>query len=197
MEVNDYELLYYCHQKNEESFNFLVEKYKRYIFYIINLLKKDYYFFSYDDNDLYNESLLLLYECIDTYCEDYNVKFSSYYLACLKRKLMALIRSLSSNKNRGHALALSLDYCPTNEDLDLYNVVESKELSVHEQVVNSYLVDQSLLIIKDKMNDLEKNILYYYLQGFSYQDIVEDLGTEFKKVDNTLQKYRRLVKDCQ
>ncbi len=194
MEVNDYELLYYCHQESEEGFNLLVERYGNYIFYIINLYKKDYYFFTYEDNDLYNESLLLLYECIYTYCEDYNVKFSSYYLACLKRKLMSLIRNLASNKNKGHAFALSLDYCPNSEDLDLYNVIDNDQLLVNEQVTNNYLLDNSLQIIKSNLNIIEQRIVYYYLKGYTYIEIVNQLKIDFKKVDNTLQKYRRLVK---
>lgn len=194
MEVNDFELLYYCHQDNEEGFNLLVNRYEKYIFHIINLYKKNYYFFAYEDNDLYNESLLLLYECTFSYCEDYDVKFSSYYLACLKRKLMSLIRNLASNKNKGHAFALSLDYCPSNEDLDLYNIIDNDQLLVSEQVTNTYLIDDSLKLIKKKMNLLEQKVIYYYLNGYSYLEIGRLLEIEFKKVDNTLQKYRNLVK---
>lgn len=194
MKVNDYELLYYAHQQNEEAFNILVEKYKNYIYYMIHRFKKEYYFFTYEDSDLFNESLLLLYECIYTYSEEYNVKFSSYYLACLKRKLISFIRTLSSNKNKSHAYALSLDYNPNDEELNLYDVIDNNEMAVNERVSNDYLLKQSLQNLKDNMNQLEIDIVYHYLVGYSYEEIKKLLNTQIKKVDNTLQKYRRLVR---
>lgn len=194
MEDNDYELLYYVHQKNEEAFNLLVDKYEKYIYYMINLFKKEYYFFAYEDSDLYNESLLLLYDCIYSYNEAYNVKFSSFYLACLKRKLISFIRSLSSNKNKSHALAISLDYNPKDEDLNLYDVIDNKQLAVNEKVSNDYILNLSLEKLKTNMNQLEIDIVYYYLMGYSYQEIKKILNTHVKKVDNTLQKYRKIVK---
>ncbi|MEG0283683.1 MAG: hypothetical protein RR543_00065 [Erysipelotrichales bacterium] len=193
MQLNDYELLYYCYQMNEASFELLANKYERYIYYIINLFKKNYFFFSMEDSDLYNEALILLYESVFNYREEFNVKFSSYYLSCLKRRYMYLIRTLSSNKNKGHALAMSLDSSPTNEDIDLYSIIPNNELCVSEQVYNNYLVDKTLKRLEKKLNELELKIINQYLLGYRYEEIAGKLSVSKKKIDNTVQKYKKLV----
>ena len=194
MLLNDYELLYYCYQNNEGSFNLLIKKYERYIYYVINLFKKKYYFFSYEDIDLFNEGLILLMECIYSYRDDLDVKFSSYFISCLKKKYLYIIRSLTNNKNKTHALALSLDSCASDDELDLYSIIDNGQMSVAEQVNNSYLVAEGLNTLKSLLNDQEKAIIYYYLKGYSYQEIMTIVKVETKKVDNTIQKYKKLVK---
>ncbi|MEG0686990.1 MAG: sigma-70 family RNA polymerase sigma factor [Erysipelotrichales bacterium] len=195
MQLNDYELLYYCYQENEASFEMLASKYERYIYYIINLFKKNYFFFSMEDSDLYNEALILLYESIFNYREEFNVKFSSYYLSCLKRRYMYLIRNLASNKNKGHALAMSLDVSPSNEDVDLYSIISNNELAISEQVNNNYLIDKTLKKLEKKLNELEKNIINQYLMGYHYEEIATQYNISKKKIDNTVQKYKKLALD--
>ena len=192
--LNDYELLYYCYQQNESSFNLLAAKYERYIYYIINLYKKRYYFFAYEDIDLYNEGLILLYDCIFSYRDDLDVRFSSYFLACLKRRYLFLIRNLANNKNKTHALAISLDYCPGDSELDLYSVIDNQALSVSEQVYHNDLIEKTLTVLVGNLNEMENKIIYYYLQSYRYNEIARLLNIDLKKIDNTVQKYKKLVK---
>lgn len=194
MQLNDYELLYYCYQENEASFRLLAKKYERYIYYMITLFKKNYYFFSYEDSDLHNEALILLYECVFNYRDDLSVKFSSYYLACLKRKYLYIIRKLASNKTRAHSLALSLDSSSSSEDLDLYSIIDNGNTCVAEQVNNTYEIEISLKKLKKNLNNTEKKILYFYLKGYSYDEIAFKTDVNNKKIDNTIQKYKRVVK---
>lgn len=191
--MNDYELLYYIHQNDELSFNYLVDNYRRYIYYIINLFHKKYYFFGYDDQDLFNEAIILLNDCVYTYRDDLNVKFSSYFIACLKRRYLYLIRNLANNKNRGHALALSLDSNYAHDDLDLYNIIPNYDIAVNEKANNNYLIEKAFEIMKNNLNELEKNIIYYYIKGYSYKEIETIIKVNTKKIDNTIQKYRKLV----
>lgn len=191
--MNDYELLYYIHQNDEMSFNYLVDNYRRYIYYIINLFKKKYFFFGYDDQDLFNEAIILLNECVYTYREDLNIKFSSYFIACLKRRYLYLIRNLSNNKNRSHAFALSLDACVQCDEMDLYNIIPNQEMAINEVVTNSYLIENAIEAMKNNLSKVENQIIYYYIKGYSYKEIESIISVGTKKIDNTIQKYRKLV----
>lgn len=190
--MNDYELLYYIHQNCEKSFEYLIEKYHRYIYFIIKIFQKKYYFFTYDDCDLYNEAIILLYECTDTYREDLDVKFSTYFIFCLKKRYLLLIRNLNNNKNKMHAYAISLDAIPHHEDMDFYDIIDNGQLCISEQVHNQYLEQKALALLKDKYNDLEKSIIYYYLLGYSYKEIQILTRVSNKKIDNTIQKLKRI-----
>lgn len=175
------------------SFNYLVDNYRRYIYYIINLFKKKYFFFGYDDQDLFNEAIILLNECVYTYREDLNIKFSSYFIACLKRRYLYLIRNLSNNKNRSHAFALSLDACVQCDEMDLYNIIPNQEMAINEVVTNSYLIENAIEAMKNNLSKVENQIIYYYIKGYSYKEIESIISVGTKKIDNTIQKYRKLV----
>ena len=45
------------------------------------------------------------------------------------------------------------------------------------------------------LNDEEKEIFSMWLNGYSYKDIGENVGVSSKKVDNTVQKVKRILKD--
>lgn len=189
--MNDYELLYYIHQKCEKSFDYLVEKYHRYIYFIIKIFQKNYNFFGYDDNDLYNEAIILLYECTQSFRDDLDVKFGTYFIFCLKKRYLLLLRNLSNNKNKMHAYSMSLDTIPNHENMSYYDVIDNGQIGVSEQVNNQYLNQKALDILKEKFNDVEKSIIYYYLLGYSYKEIQVLTKENSKKIDNTIQKLKR------
>jgi RNA polymerase sporulation-specific sigma factor len=195
MIINDYEMIYYILQNNEYCFELLVQKYEKYIYYIINLYKKQYTYIGYEDSDLYNEALILLYECIFTYQDEYNVKFSSYYLSCLKRKLFFLLKRNISNKNKLNNYALSLDQ-PLKDDTNnnLYTIIDNQEKSVSETINDKYYIEESIKLLRKKMSEQELHIVHLYFQGYSYQDISGFLFIDTKKVDNTIQKYKKIVR---
>lgn len=192
--LNDYELLYYCYQNNEASFNLLLEKYTGYIYYVINVFKQNYYFFCYEEIDLYSEATILLYECIYNYREELNTKFSTYFVSCLKRHYLNIVRSLTNNKNRTHAVALSLDGIANNNDMNLYSIIAGENISVSEQVNNNDYLKDGLTKLQKQLNVIENRIVYYYLKGYSYREIAIINKVSLKKIDNTLQKYRRIIK---
>ena len=41
------------------------------------------------------------------------------------------------------------------------------------------------------LSGLEKQVLFYYLDGKSYQEISEDLGRHVKSIDHALQRVKR------
>ena len=45
--------------------------------------------------------------------------------------------------------------------------------------------------IGEMLSGLEKQVLFYYLDGKSYQEISEDLGRHVKSIDNALQRVKR------
>lgn len=192
MVLNDYELLYYCYQNNEYSFNLLAEKYRKCIYYVINLMKNKFYFSTYDDDDLYNEGLILLYECVYSYQEMKNIKFSSYYIACLKNRYTNIVRILLNNKNKALTSASSLDY--NNNEQSLHEIIEDKRYNIKESVINNYIIDDTVKFLGDNMNEIELKIIYSYLRGYSYNEISVLHNIKIKKIDNSIYKYKKLLK---
>lgn len=193
MEYNDYELIYYCHQNNYKSFEILVNKYEKYIYYIINTFKKTYYFAGYEDQDLYNEGVLLLYECIFSYQEIYDVSFATFFVSCFKKKLQYIIRKIISNKNKINSIAYSLDALNDDSNQDMHQMIGDSGVNVSESVMNNDLLNKKIKSIGKHMNKDEIKIVYMYLIGYPYIDIAQELCVSKKKVDNTIQKYKKIV----
>jgi len=62
------------------------------------------------------------------------------------------------------------------------NVVRNTILSiVHEEILES-------------LNEDEIKIFELWLDGYSYKEIEEQVGVNFKKVDNTIQKVKRMIR---
>ncbi|WP_423363229.1 sigma factor [Mycoplasma sp. P36-A1] len=192
---NEYELLYYCHMGCDKSFTLLAQKYHRMIYSQINYFKKNYYFFALDEADLYNEALILLYDCTHSFDENKKVKFSSYFIACLRNRYIYMIRNLSSSKHLMHARALSLDKSMPDNESTMYSFIENGEICVSEKVMNDYQLEKSFKDLNNNLSEIEMKIVYLHILGYSYQEISDKTNYKLKKVDYVIQKYKKILHD--
>lgn len=89
--MNDYELIYlFQSYQDEQAFEFLMLKYKRFIWKIIHTLHLE----SKEVDDFYQESLLMLYKAAQTFKEQYNKSFTKYYELILRRQLYYLKKKI-------------------------------------------------------------------------------------------------------
>src|SRR5690606_32593362 len=77
-------------------------------------------------------------------------------------------------------------------DRTLMDVISGTKVSDPEELVISR---EEFLDIERKMeeflSELEWNVLMYYLEGKSYQEIADKLGRHVKSIDNALQRVKR------
>ena len=70
-------------------------------------------------------------------------------------------------------------------------ITQSWVANPEEMLINK----EALSLIEGKiskvLSSLEKQVLYYYLEGKSYQEISDDLGRHVKSIDNALQRVKR------
>jgi len=76
---------------------------------------------------------------------------------------------------------------------------ESDETGYSFEDAGTSTVRQAVLeIVMEKVNghltDLEQGIISMWINGSSYEQIEQELNVNFKKVDNTVQKFKRIVK---
>ena len=72
------------------------------------------------------------------------------------------------------------------------DIISGSKVTDPEELVISR---EEFIDIEGKMSeflsDLEWNVLMYYLEGKSYQEIAEELSRHVKSVDNALQRVKR------
>jgi RNA polymerase sporulation-specific sigma factor len=89
--MNDYELIYLFQTYQDDlAFEFLVLKYRRFIWKIIHTL----YLQDKEVDDFYQESILMLYKAAQTFREKYQKSFTKYFELILRRQLYYLKKKI-------------------------------------------------------------------------------------------------------
>ena len=113
-----------------------------------------------------------------TFDESKNVPFEAYIKICIKRRIITAYRSMKKSDD-----TVDLDSDEISDTVDIeYDIVEKK------------YTEDFFLDLRDKLTELEKNVLSEYLSDKSYQQIAEKLNISAKTVDNTLVRIKNKVK---
>ena len=111
-EYNDYELIQYISENNEEANTIMFQKYKP---LIQSIAKKIYQYankYGLEMNDLIQEGMLSLNDAIKTFSDQKETSFYTYARTCIERRM---IRSASLSNGLKHRIL--------NESLDRKSVV--------------------------------------------------------------------------
>ena len=133
-----------------------------------------------DPKDLFQEGYLALMKAEQTFNPDAGVKFETYATKVIKNRLIDVVREHSSSERElsdVQALVWGIEEPETPPELHVI-------LQILEQ------------IYADCCNELERAVFDDFLQGYSYEEIAQRQSVNKKKVDNTVQKIRKLVKSC-
>jgi RNA polymerase sporulation-specific sigma factor len=89
--MNDYELVYlFKTQKDSIAFDFLFQKYRKFIWKNIHMLNID----QKEHDDFFQEGILMLHKAVQTFDESKNKTFTRYFELILKRHYYQLIHKL-------------------------------------------------------------------------------------------------------
>lgn len=121
------------------------------------------------EEDLVQEGMLALLKAEKTYQAEKGAKFETYASTVIRNHLIDTIRVHSYiDSQEGTEPPVQPD--PTE---DIFEVLRK---------------------VLNQCNDLEQKIFMAKVQGYSYQEICEQCAVTKKKVDNTIQKIRKLYR---
>lgn len=129
------------------------------------------------EDDLFQEGMLALLKAERTYHKQGGAKFETYASVVIRNHLIDVIRTHKTEPTVQFEIAAT-----TEEITDAQRDEKKAEL---------------LKILHETLHDcsaVEKAIFNAYFQGYSYQEICAIFGINQKKVDNTIQKIRKLAK---
>lgn len=140
-----------------------------------------------ETDDLSQEGLLGLLDATRSYNADSSVPFHAYADVCIKNRLISALRNAETDKNRIHINSISL-----TDDLKLQAGILSQP---EEQMIERE--EERLLqqFICRHLSDVERNVLYLYLSGYSYKEISDKLSVTKKTCDNAMQRVRKKLKN--
>ena len=188
--TNDDEIIYMIKENSEDAKDYLYKKYGGMIHKELNRVQRYASALGIEWNDLVQEALLGFSGAISSYDSSKDVKFSTYATMCVKRKIINYVSKYSTKKNIAMTSALSLD---ESEDGNVSNYIFNDD----KEPLNKLLIKEKMQDINEsfsRLNENEKRVMNYIIEGYDIQDIADKLGLTVKSVYNLLYRARKKLK---
>ena len=144
-DFNDYELLSYIAEGNEEANNIIIKKYEPLINKIALKMLPYCKSNGLDLSDLVQEGMIGLNHAIEKYQEIENTLFYTYAGKCIERKILSVV--ISSNRNKYKILNESISY-DDDENLIFKFIKDSspspEEVLIGEEIENKLIAEVKL-----------------------------------------------------
>lgn len=191
-EYNDYELLDYVAERNEDAHNMLFQKYRPLIVSTANNMMKNCNGLGLEINDLIQEGMVGLSMAITTFEEKKDTLFYTYAKKCIERKMISLIIAASRQKHRILNESLSIESGEDSSTLDY--LLSDDTINPERMIINTEVQKELLNKIKSILTEFEWQVFELKTNGFNYHEIADMLDKELKAIDNAIQRIRIKIK---
>ena len=164
---------------------------------LVRICARPYFLAGGDSEDLTQEGMFGLLSAIRTYDPAAGTAFKTYAELCIKRRILSAVKNAARKK-----------HTPLNEGVPFEQVL-SEESQAHiassesfrripeEQVLARESELEFLSAYGRQLTKLEREVLQYYLEGYSCREIALRLSRPVKSVDNAVQRVRRKLASAQ
>ena len=186
----DEEIIGYAKQGNENALEYLIHKYKSFV----RAKARTYFLIGADREDIIQEGMIGLFKAIRDFRGDKLSSFRAFAELCITRQIITAIKTATRQKHIPLNSYVSLNKPIFDEESDrtLLDVLTEDSMTDPEEMM---ITREELACVESKMNDIlskfEWQVLTFYLEGRSYQEIAEELKRHVKSIDNALQRVKR------
>ena len=191
-DMNDYELISYINENNEEANNIIIKKYEPLISSLATRLLKSCPYLGLEKSDLVQEGMIGLNHAIGYFNEQKDITFYTYAKTCIERRLISVIVSAKRLKHKNLNESISFD---TEEDGMLDYFLKDETTNPENIVIDENETEDIINLVKKKLTDFEDQVFDLMLSYFNYREIASILDKEPKQVDNAIQRIKGKVKE--
>ena len=192
-ELSDEQLAELSNKGNNEALDFLLKKYS----VLVRKKARTYFLVGADHEDIVQEGMIGLFKAVRSYNPDKQSGFRGFADLCITRQMITAIKCATRQKHTPLNTYISLDRPLYDEE---YEVTLMDVLSGNEKIANP----EDIIISQEQYESMEQNlakelssferdVLAYYLQGKTYQEIGDILGKNYKSIDNALQRIKKKI----
>lgn len=178
--LSDEELVSLCAKDDEKALGILCARYME----KANVIASSFGVSCDDLNDLVQEGMLGFLSALCAYNEDRAVSFHTFASACIKNRMISVLRKSAAKGKVPQELIVS--YEMQSQSL-------STRLTPEEKIISEKNVSDIIEAV-DGLTSQEKEAFGFYLEGLSYEAIAEKLSLTVKAVDGTLQRARKKLR---
>lgn len=194
-EYNDYELLNYIQENQEEALHILYQKYEP---LVLKYAKKMYPFVKgagVEMSDLTQEGLLGLTSAIQNFKDQKDATFYTFASTCIERRIISLLTSTRRLKNKILNDSIPIESFDENGTSYSLEYLLSDDTKNPEKLLLSQEYQNHLFVkAKDLLTPLESSVFELKISGFQYKEIAEILEKDVKTIDNALQRIKHKLR---
>jgi RNA polymerase sigma-H factor len=197
-ELEDLQLVLKARNGDQEALDQLLRRYTGFV----RLKASSYFLAGGDAEDLVQEGLIGLYKAVRDFRSDKETSFRSFAELCVTRQIITAIKTATRYKHAPLNTYVSFSHTPAGQDPEgectLGDALPGPSVNDPSVVVISSEELQSLVFtLGTGLSRLESDALRLYLEGWSYEEMAEELGCDTKTIDNALQRVKRKIQTHQ
>ena len=180
-------------QGDQEAEEWILNRYKNFV----RAKARPYFLIGADHEDIVQEGMIGLFKAFRDFDPEKLPSFKAFAEICITRQIITAIKSATRQKHIPLNSYVSLNKpLKTDEEGErtLMDVLAENHSANPEELM---IGDERYRVIEEQIDaeltDLERGALVLYLEGKSYQEIAEGLGTHQKSIDNALQRVKRKI----
>lgn len=189
-DMTDEEVIKAFNQGDRFALEYLMVKYKNFV----KCKARSYYLIGGDREDIIQEGMIGLYKAVLDYDISRLCYFRSFADICITRHIITAIKTASRKKHMPLNSYISLnkpiyENSPNRTLLDI--IMGNRIVDPEAQIISKEYLDFIEDKIHDVLSEFELEVLYFYVEGMTYQEIAMETDRHVKSIDNALQRIKR------
>jgi RNA polymerase sigma-H factor len=193
-ELEDLQLVLKARNGSSAALDTLLRRYQGFV----RLKASSYFLAGGDADDLIQEGMVGLYKAVRDYRPEKETSFRSFAELCVTRQIITAIKTATRFKHAPLNGYVSFSHTPAGQDGD-------SECTLGDALPGPSVDDPSVCVVSTEelqslvfclgsgLSPLEADALRLYLDGYSYEQMGEELGCDTKTIDNALQRVKRKI----
>ena len=179
--AKDEDLVLMAQTGDDTAQRYLLDKYKS----LVRAKSRAYFLIGADSEDIIQEGMIGLLKAVYGYSSSGGAEFTTYSVKCISNCIIDAVRNQLRNKHTPLNSYVLID------SIDLVVGQATPQAVIEMQESMSQLRDK----IRNKLSELEQEVLRLHILGLDYDSIAEKLSVSAKTVDNALQRARKKLKE--
>ena len=161
------------------------------------MVARRYFLRGQDNDDVLQEGTIGLYKAVRHFDLDQEGSFRAFAELCISRQIQSAIKDANRLKHGPLNVSVSLD--ATGNDGEAPHGPREHLLSARAFNPEVFVIaaDEARALkdtLRRGLTRLEEDVLHLFMEGKTYEQIAQRLGSERKLIDNALQRVRSKVR---